>query len=64
MFIYAKIGTWPGAMYKALRKKNTPAVGDKLMLRGMSKDDWEDYSVLVREVRDVGERFLFVVERW
>lgn len=63
-FIYAKIGTHPGAMYKALRKKNVPVVGDKLMLRGYDPMDWEDYSVIVREIRDVGGQNLYVVERW
>lgn len=64
IFIYAKVGTMPGANYKALRKKNVPKVGDKLMLRGYGEFDWEDYSVIVREIRDIGTRFLYVVERW
>jgi hypothetical protein len=61
IFIRAKIGTWPAGFYRAMRKKNKPKVGDRLVLR--SDMDWEDFNVVVNEIRQVDDKPLYIVER-
>ena len=63
MILYMKIGTGPASFYKVKYKRKPPPVGSRLLIRDDDYQMGRYTSVLVDEIKDLGEGLLLYYAR-
>ena len=63
MILYMKIGTGPAGFYKVKYKRKPPPVGSRLLIRDEDHQMGRYTSVLVDEIKDLGDGLLLYYAR-